>query len=104
MKRQLPAIVIALTVACVYARASHGAEALQRIRIGLPSLALTYMPFYVAQEKGLLKKAGLEAEFIQMNTSIQPQALLNGNINFFLPLSIALIAAAFIGRARQLQN
>ena len=93
MKRQLPAIVIALTVACVYARASHGAEALQRIRIGLPSLALTYMPFYVAQEKGLLKKAGLEAEFIQMNTGIQPQALINGNINFFPSLATGISAA-----------
>ena len=28
----------------------------------------------------------------------------SGNIGFFIPLSIALIAAAFIGRARQLQN
>ena len=28
----------------------------------------------------------------------------SGNIGFFLPLSIALIVAAFIGRARQLQN
>jgi ABC-type nitrate/sulfonate/bicarbonate transport system substrate-binding protein len=59
-------------------------ESLQKIRVGLPSLALTYMPFYVAQEKGLLKKAGLEAEYIQMNTGIQPQAIIAGNINFFL--------------------
>jgi hypothetical protein len=28
----------------------------------------------------------------------------NGNIGFFIPLSIALIVVAFIGRARQLQN
>ena len=28
----------------------------------------------------------------------------DGNIGFFIPLSIALIIAAFIGRARQLQN
>ena len=36
-----------------------------------------------AQEKGLLKKSGLEAEYIQMNTGIQPQAIIAGNINFF---------------------
>ena len=60
---------------------------MQKIRVGLPSLALSYMPFYVAQEKGFLKKSGLEAEFIQMNTSIQPQALINGNINFFPSLA-----------------
>ena len=64
-----------------------GAESLQKIRVGLPSLALTYMPFYTAQEKGLLKKVGLEAEYIQMNTGIQPQAVIGGNINFFPSLS-----------------
>ena len=70
-----------------------GAESLQKIRVGLPSLALTYMPFYVAQEKGLLKKAGLEAEYIQMNTGIQPQAIMGGNINFFPSLSTGISAA-----------
>ena len=64
-----------------------GAESFQKIRVGLPSLALTYMPFYVAQEKGLLRKSGLEAEYIQMNTGIQPQAIMGGNINFF-PLAL----------------
>ena len=69
------------------------AESLQKIRVGLPSLALTYMPFYVAQEKGLLKKFGLEAEYIQMNTGIQPQAIMGGNINFFPSLSTGILAA-----------
>ena len=74
-------------------RASHSAEAMQKIRVGLPSLALTYMPFYVAQEKGLLKKSGLEAEYIQMNTAIQPQAIMGGNINFFPSLATGISAA-----------
>ena len=51
------------------------------------------MPFYVAQEKGLLKKVGLEAEYIQMGTGIQPQAVINGNINFFTSVSTGLSAA-----------
>ena len=72
---------------------TDSAESLQKIRVGLPSLALTYMPFYVAQEKGLLKKAGLEAEYIQMNTGIQPQAIIGGNINFFPSLSTGISAA-----------
>jgi ABC-type nitrate/sulfonate/bicarbonate transport system substrate-binding protein len=54
----------------------NGAEVTQKIRVGLPSLALTYVPFYVAQDKGFLKKVDLEAEYIQMNTSMQPQALI----------------------------
>lgn len=70
-----------------------GAEVTEKIRIGLPSVALTYTPFYVAQEKGFLKKAALEVEYIQMNTAIQPQALINGNINFFPSLSTGISAA-----------
>ncbi|MBI2538465.1 MAG: ABC transporter substrate-binding protein [Deltaproteobacteria bacterium] len=69
------------------------AEGPQKIRIGFPSLAFSYMPFYVAQEKGLLKKFGLEAEYIQMRTGIQPQALINGNINFFPSVSTGISAA-----------
>src|SRR4029077_19091573 len=45
-----------------------------------------------AQEKGLLKKSGLEAEYIQMNTGIQPQAIIAGNINFFPSLSTGISA------------
>ena len=93
MKRQLPSIVLLLAMSFLLPRASYSAEAMQKIRVGLPSLALTYMPFYVAQEKGLLKKLGLEAEYIQMNTGIQPQAIMGGNINFFPSLATGISAA-----------
>jgi NitT/TauT family transport system substrate-binding protein len=93
MKRgtSLSAILVAINL--ILAGAVNGTESLQKIRIGLPSLALTYMPFYVAQEKGLLKKFELEAEYIQMNTGIQPQAIIGGNINFFPSLSTGISAA-----------
>jgi len=84
---------IALTLVLCIPRPASPAESLQKIRIGFPSLAFSYMPFYAAQEKGLLKKAGLEAEYIQMRTGIQPQAVINGNINFFPSVSTALSAA-----------
>ena len=93
MKRQAAPIVIGLAMSFLLPRASYSAEALQKIRVGVPSLALSYMPFYVAQDKGFLKRSGLEAEFIQMNTSIQPQALINGNINFFPSLATGISAA-----------
>ena len=41
----------------------------------------------------MLKKNGLEAEYIQMNTGIQPQAIMGGNINFFPSLSTGISAA-----------
>ena len=93
MKPQTPLIVILLWINLLLPGLVEGAESLQKIRVGLPSLALTYMPFYVAQEKGLLKKNGLEAEYIQMNTGIQPQAIMGGNIDFFPSLSTGISAA-----------
>jgi NitT/TauT family transport system substrate-binding protein len=93
MKRGSPWIATLLWLALLFPPSANAADAVQKIRFGLPSLALSYMPLYVAQEKGFLKKAGLEAEFIQMNTSIQPQALINGNINFFPSLSTGISAA-----------
>src|SRR6266536_270768 len=93
MKHETSLSVILLAINLILPGMVVAAESLQKIRVGLPSLALTYMPFYTAQEKGLLKKVGLEAEYIQMNTGIQPQALINGNINFFPSLSTGISAA-----------
>ncbi|MBI2350251.1 MAG: ABC transporter substrate-binding protein [Deltaproteobacteria bacterium] len=87
----LAVILLALLLLPHFARAG---ESQQKIRIGFPSLAFSYMPFYVAQEKGLLKKAALESEYIQIRTIIQPQALINGNINFLPSVSTGMSAAA----------
>lgn len=72
---------------------SRGAESPYKIRIGFPSLAFSYLPYYVAQEKGLLKKYGLDSEYIQMRTGIQPQAVVNGNINYLTSVSNGISAA-----------
>jgi ABC-type nitrate/sulfonate/bicarbonate transport system substrate-binding protein len=85
--------LISVVFACLQAGNLWGAEALQKIRVGFPSLAFAYMPYYVAQEKGILKKYGLEAEYIQMRTTIQPSAVINGNINFFPSVSTGISAA-----------
>jgi len=72
---------------------AQGAESQYKIRIGFPSLAFSYMPFYVAQEKGIYKKYGIESEYIQMGTTIQPQAVVGGNINYFTSVSTGISAA-----------
>src|SRR5687768_3138513 len=71
---------------------SRGAETAQKIRIGFPSLAFSYMPYYIAQEKGFLKKQGLDSEYIQMRTPIQPQAVMAGNIDFLTSVSNGISA------------
>jgi ABC-type nitrate/sulfonate/bicarbonate transport system substrate-binding protein len=88
------ALAAAIVLSWFFSAAVGQASDIQgTIRIGFPSLAFSYLPFYVAQEKGLLKKAGFESEYIQMRTGIQPQALINGNINFFPSLSTGISAA-----------
>ncbi len=88
--KSVPAILVFIVLA---ASGAWAADTAQKIRIAFPSLAFSYMPFYVAQEKGLIKKAGLEAEYIQMRTGIMPQAVINGNIDFFTSPSTGISAA-----------
>lgn len=64
-----------------------------RVRIGYPSSAVSTLPFDIAREKGFYAKAGLDVEYIQMRTVIAPQAVLNGNINFFTSPQSAISAA-----------
>ncbi len=85
-------LLLGLLALCL-PRAGQGAEPHYKIRIGFPSLAFSYMPFYVAQEKGIYKKYGIESEYIQMGTTIQPQAVVNGNINYFTSVSTGISAA-----------
>ncbi|HKY10119.1 MAG TPA: ABC transporter substrate-binding protein, partial [Candidatus Binatia bacterium] len=68
-------------------------EATYKIRIAFPSLAFSYMPYYIAQEKGLYKKHGIESEYIQMATTIQPQAVVAGNINYLTSVSAGISGA-----------
>jgi ABC-type nitrate/sulfonate/bicarbonate transport system substrate-binding protein len=71
---------------------AQSADSPYKIRIGFPSLAFSYLPFYVAQEKGIYKKYQIESEYIQMTTSIQPQAVVNGNINYLTSVSTGISA------------
>ena len=81
------------TLAILSTKFALAAESTYTIRIGFPSLAFSYMPFYVAQEKGIYKKYGIESEYIQMGTTIQPQAVVAGNINYFTSVSTGISAA-----------
>src|SRR5215813_15305091 len=69
------------------------AEAVQKVRIGYPSTAVSTLPFDIAKEKGFYIKAGLDVEHIQMRIIIAPQAVLNGNITFFTSPQSAISAA-----------
>src|SRR5436853_3590129 len=75
------------------ARSSWPADMPQKVRIGYPSSAVSTLPFDIAKEKGFYTRAGLDVEYIQMRSAIGPQAVLNGNINFFTSPHAAINAA-----------
>ncbi len=91
-KATLPTCLLFATVILI-AGIVQAAESPYKIRIGFPSLAFSYMPYYVAQEKGIYKKYNIESEYIQMTTSIQPQAVVNGNINYLTSVSTGISAS-----------
>jgi len=93
MKLRISFFLSWFTILSILPHGARGAESPYKIRIGFPSLAFSYMPFYVAQEKGFYKKYGIESEYIQMGTTIQPQAVVAGNINYFTSVSTGISAA-----------
>ena len=93
MKLRILCYVFLFVSSQLVPHSAHGAESPYKIRIGFPSLAFSYMPFYVAQEKGFYKKYNIESEYIQMTTTIQPQAVVAGNINYFTSVSTGISAA-----------
>jgi len=93
MKLRIFCYVFLLVSNQLVLHSAYGAESPYKIRIGFPSLAFSYMPFYVAQEKGFYKKYNVESEYIQMTTTIQPQAVVAGNINYFTSVSTGISAA-----------
>jgi NitT/TauT family transport system substrate-binding protein len=52
------------------------------VRFGLPSLALSYMPMYIADEQGIFAQHGLRAEFTIMESHIAPAAMDRGEADF----------------------
>jgi len=93
MKLGIFVFVFFFIAVCSVPPAALSAESSYKIRIGFPSLAFSYMPFYVAQEKGFLKKHGIDSEYIQMRTPIQAQAVMAGNINYLTSVSNGISAA-----------
>ena len=86
-------VVLWLFAEMLLPRSSWPADTQQKVRIGYPSSAVSTLPFDIAKDKGFYTKAGLQVEYIQMRSAIGPQAILNGNINFFTSPQAAINAA-----------
>ncbi len=65
----------------------------ETIKIGLPSVTITAMPFFVAKEHGFFQQEGLNAEMVVMPASLNIKVLLAGEIQYAATIGSAVAAA-----------
>ena len=81
-------------VAVVLAPGDVHAQALQKVRIAIPTINVLTRPWYIAKDKGFYAAEGLDPEFIYVQGTLQPPALVNGEIDFAGSGDTGLRAAA----------
>lgn len=91
--RKISLTTLLAAIAALAASDAWTGEARQKVRIGYPSSAVSTLPFDIAREKGFYANAGLDVEQIQMRSALGPQAILNGNIDFFTSPQAGINAA-----------
>ena len=65
----------------------------ENIKIGLPSVTITAMPFFVAKDYGFFQQEGLNAEMVVMPASLNVKVLLAGEIQYAATIGSAVAAA-----------
>lgn len=63
------------------------------IKIGLPSVTITAMPFFVAREHGFFQQEGINAEMVVMPAALNIRVLLAGDIQYAATIGSAVAAA-----------
>jgi ABC-type nitrate/sulfonate/bicarbonate transport system substrate-binding protein len=65
----------------------------ENIKIGLPSITITAMPFFVAKDHGFFQQEGLSAEMVVMPASLNIKVLLAGDIQYAATIGSAVAAS-----------
>lgn len=84
-------LVVAATVAAVFAQPS---EASERVVLAVPEPSLSFVPFYLGKKGGLYDNEGIGLEIIRMKTDLVSAGLVSGDVQYGLPLSNFVRAAA----------
>lgn len=69
-------------VAFEFAPGDIRAQALQKTRVAIPTINVLTRPWYIAKAKGFYAAEGLDPEFVYVQGTLQPPALVNGEIDF----------------------
>jgi ABC-type nitrate/sulfonate/bicarbonate transport system substrate-binding protein len=81
--------LISVLWALCFASSPHA----ENIKIGLPSVTITAMPFFVAKEHGFFQPEGLTAEMVVMPASLNIKVLLAGDIQYAATIGSAVAAS-----------
>jgi NitT/TauT family transport system substrate-binding protein len=86
--------VLVLSVGSVgFVGSVQSAAYAENIKIGLPSVTITAMPFFVAKDFGFYQQEGLNAEMVVMPASLNVKVLLAGDIQYAATIGSAVAAA-----------
>src|SRR5688572_22689702 len=71
---------------------ANGGEA-RKVTVGVPNHAISYVAFYIANEKGYYREEDLEVQIIQMSAPLANLSLIGGNVDFTSVPTAAMNAA-----------
>jgi ABC-type nitrate/sulfonate/bicarbonate transport system substrate-binding protein len=87
--RRLSCTMISAAILIFASAAASG----ENIKIGLPSVTITAMPFFVARDHGYFQQEGLTAEMVVMPAALNIRVLLAGDIQYAATIGSAVAAA-----------
>jgi ABC-type nitrate/sulfonate/bicarbonate transport system substrate-binding protein len=91
LKRQQLPMTLVLSVLWIVSVLSCAVA--ENIKIGLPSVTITAMPFFVARDHGFFQQEGLNVEIVVMPASLNIKVLLAGEIQYAATIGSAVAAA-----------
>jgi ABC-type nitrate/sulfonate/bicarbonate transport system substrate-binding protein len=91
--KMIPAFLIAIGLLAGAAPVQRSSEAAEKIRIGIPVMAMSQLPILLAKEKKLFEAEGLEPEVIQIRTALALPALLGSDLDFTTSAETTIRAA-----------
>lgn len=87
-------LAVILLVALSTSRSlSPPAQASEKVRIGIPVVAMSQLPILIAQQNKLFQAEGFDAEVIQIRTALALPALMSGELDFTTSAETTIRAA-----------
>src|SRR5512147_325672 len=83
--------IIVIVLALAWGQTS-GAQTMEKVRVGMPSLSLSFVAPQVAYAKGLFREEGIDAEIIRIATNVGLVAVSTKEIGYTTAVGAALRA------------